>query len=214
VPTEPLEVAIIEDDRRVREGLAALIDGTDGFRCQQAHRTVEEALRDRPQRAPEVILLDIQLPGMDGTDGLPLLLGKHPGASVLMLTVFDDADRVFTAICRGASGYLLKKTPPARLLEAIREVRESGAPMSPEIAHKVLRLFREVRPARAEAHDLTPTQVNLLGHLADGHSYQSAADALGVTINTVRNHVRAIYQALHVHTKSAAVAKALKKRII
>lgn len=209
----PIEVAIVEDDRAVRLGLATLIDAEPDLSCGMRYGSVEAALADRTAR-PDVVLLDIHLPGMLGSEGVARILALHPRAVVLMLTVYDGQDQVFESICNGASGYLLKKTPPARLLDAIREAHGGGAPMSPEIARKVVQTFRTMKPAPAPAHALTPQEVRLLGLLADGHSYQNAAGQLEISINTVRNHVRSVYDKLHVHSKSEAVAKALKQGIL
>jgi DNA-binding NarL/FixJ family response regulator len=209
----PIEVAIVEDDRAVRMGLGALIAAEPGMRCSMRYGSVEAALADTTAR-PDVVLLDIHLPGMLGSEGVAKILALHPSAVVLMLTVFDGQDKVFESICNGACGYLLKKTPPARLLEAIREAHAGGAPMSPEIARKVVQRFREVRPAPPPVHALTAQEVRLLGLLADGHSYQNAAAQLDISINTVRNYVRSIYDKLHVHTKSEAVSKAMKQGIL
>jgi DNA-binding NarL/FixJ family response regulator len=209
-----IEVELVEDDRRAREGLQQLIDGSQGFHCSRAYGSLEVALAASDAPAPDVILLDVHLPGREGPDGVGDLLAKHPRAVIVMLTVLDEEERVFTSICNGASGYLLKKTPPVRLLEALREARQGGAPMSPEIALKVVQLFRAHRPAPTAEHDLSPQEVRLLSLLADGHSYLSAGGQLDVSINTVRNYVRRIYEKLHVHSKSEAVSKALKKRII
>jgi len=208
-----IEVAIIEDDAAIREGLAQLIDAESGMRCKQRHGSVEEALEDRPLGAPEVVLLDIHLPGMLGSEGVALLCARYPQAAVLMLTIYDEQDKVFESLCNGACGYLLKKTPPHKLIEHIREAHAGGAPMSPEIARKVIHLFRQVRPP-VEKHSLTPQEVKLLALLADGYSYQNAAGQLDISINTVRNHVRSIYEKLHVHSKSQAVSKALKAGIL
>jgi DNA-binding NarL/FixJ family response regulator len=209
-----IEVALVEDDRVLRDGLAQLIEGEPGMRCRRCYGSVELALAERAAGAPDVILLDIHLPGMLGSVGVARLCARHPAAAILMLTIYDDQDKVFESICNGACGYLLKKTPPARLIDAIREAHGGGSPMSPEIARKVVTLFRQVRPAPRATHALTPQEVRLLGLLADGHSYLNAAGQLDITINTVRNHVRSIYDKLHVHTKSEAVAKALKAGIL
>jgi DNA-binding NarL/FixJ family response regulator len=209
-----IEVALVEDDRVLRDGLAQLIDSEPGMRCGRSYGSVELALAERAAEAPDVILLDIHLPGMLGSVGVALLCERYPAAVVLMLSIYEEQDKVFESICNGACGYLLKKTPPARLMEAIREAHGGGAPMSPEIARKVVTLFRKVRPAPRETHSLTPQEVRLLGLLAEGHSYQNAAGQLDISINTVRNHVRSIYDKLHVHTKSEAVAKALKAGIL
>jgi len=210
---ESIRVAIVEDDRATREGLALLVDGTAGYCCRDTFRSVEEALRARGP-SPDVLLLDIHLPGVPGSDGVKALQEKHPASVVLMLTVYEEQDLVFESICNGASGYLLKKTPPARLLEAIREAHTGGAPMSPEIARKVVHLFRRVAPPPPPDHRLTDQELRLLAHLAEGASYQACAAALGISINTVRNHVRSVYEKLHVHSKSAAVSRALKSGLL
>ncbi len=209
-----LPVAVVEDDRRTREGLARLIDGTPGYRCVGSWGSVEEAILRRADEPPKVILLDIDLPGISGAEGVGQLRGRHPQALVLMLTVYDDDDKIFTSLCNGASGYLLKNTPPARLLEAIREAQGGGAPLSPEVAAKLIRLFRQHAPPERVEERLSPQELRLLGLLAEGHTYQTAADELGITIHTVRNHIRSIYEKLHVHSKSAAVARALKAGLL
>jgi DNA-binding NarL/FixJ family response regulator len=209
-----IEVAIVEDDRTVREGLAQLIDAEADMRCRQRHGSVEIALADRPGHPPDVILLDIHLPGVLGSLGVRQLRERYPRSVVLMLTIYQDEDRVFESICNGACGYLLKKTPAPRLIEHIRDAHAGGAPISPEIARSVIEAFRQLRPAAPDDHALTPQEVRLLVLLADGHSYLSAAGELAITINTVRNHIRSVYDKLHVHTRSEAVAKALKRGIL
>lgn len=163
---------------------------------------------------PDILLLDIHLPGMLGSDGVKLFREKFPTMQVLMLTVYAEQDKIFESICNGACGYLLKKTPPAKLLEAIREAHEGGAPMSPEIARKVVMLFQNTRQPEKIEEQLTQQEVKLLQLLADGHSYQSAAGQLNISINTVRNYIRSIYDKLHVHSKNEAVSKALRSGII
>ena len=212
--TEPLRVAIVEDDRPMRQGLSLLIDGMPGFSCVASYGSVESALRDRLAEAPHVMLLDIHLPGMLGPEGVGPLLAEYPQLVILMLTVYEDEDLIFQSLCNGACGYLLKKTPPTRLMEAIREARQGGSPMSPEIARKVVRLFRKTAPPTPVDHGLTPQEIRLLSLLAEGNSYKSAGLEMHVSINTVRNYIRAIYDKLHVHSKSAAVSKALKAGII
>ncbi|MBI4474507.1 MAG: response regulator transcription factor [Acidobacteria bacterium] len=211
---ETIQVAIVEDDRLTREGLAVLINGTPGYRCASTYRSVEDALASMGATRPDVILLDIDLPGISGSKGVRILREKFPWLQVLMLTVYAEEDKIFESMCNGACGYLLKKTPPARILAAIREVHEGGAPMSPEIARKVVMLFQKTaRPERIE-EDLTPHEVRLLRLLSEGHSYQAVADRLHISINTVRNYIRTIYDKLHAHSKAEAVSKALKSRII
>lgn len=211
---ETIRIAIVEDDAAAQEGLRLLIDGTPGFRCAGVFGSAEQALRGIGSPPPDVLLLDINLPGMPGSEAVRLFHERHPSMAILMLTLYEDEERIFESLCNGASGYLLKKTPPARLLDAIREARENGAPLSPEIAHKVVRLFRELRPPAKVGADLTRLEIRLLSLLAEGHSYQAAADEMKVSINTVRNYIRSIYDKLHVHSKSEAVSKAIKARLI
>jgi DNA-binding NarL/FixJ family response regulator len=207
-------VAVIEDQRVIRDGLAALIDGTEGLCCAGSWRSVEEALPAIARAEPDVLLLDIGLPGLSGIEGIPALKRACPGLLILILTVFDDDDRIFAALCAGAVGYLLKKTPPARLLEAVAEVAAGGAPMSPSVARRVVELFREVRPPERADYDLTPHETRVLKLLVEGHSYKTAAQELDVTPHTVSFHLRRIYEKLEVHSKSEAVAKALRHRLI
>src|SRR6266850_6139386 len=164
-------VAIVEDDPRLREGLAMLIAWNAGFRLVGTFPSVETALEGLATGASEVLLLDIHLPGMLGSEGVRHLRAKHPSMQILMLTVFAEEDKIFESICNGACGYLLKKTPPARLLEAIREAHEGGSPMSPEIARKVVTLFQRSRPPEKLDEQLTPQEKRLLVLLAEGHSY-------------------------------------------
>jgi DNA-binding NarL/FixJ family response regulator len=209
-----LAVALVEDDRRFRGVLQMLIEDTPGFELAFAAGSVEEALRIAPLKPPRVILLDIHLPGLSGIEGVGFIRERFPEAVVLMLTVFEDEDRIFEALCNGAGGYLLKKTPPARLLEYVGEAATGGAPMSPEIAAKVVRLFAQLPKKVVIDEHLTPQETNFLKLLAEGHSYASSARELGVSVNTVRNYVRSIYDKLHVHSKSEAVSKAMRAGLI
>lgn len=213
-PTPPLlRVAIVEDDQTTRDGLAALVDGTPGYRCVGRYGSVEEAIQAVRQAAPDVLLLDVNLPGIPGSEGVKLLRERCPSTEVLMLTVFAEQDRIFESICNGASGYLLKRTPPAKLLDAIREAATGGAPMSPEIARKVVTLFRKTAPPPLDER-LTGQEVRMLQLLADGHSYRATGERLGISVNTVRSYIRTIYDKLHVHSKSEAVSKALRHGVI
>jgi DNA-binding NarL/FixJ family response regulator len=209
-----IRAAIIEDQREIREGLRTLIEGTPGYRCTGAFRSMEEALEGIARQVPDVILVDIGLPGMSGIEGIPLLRARYAAAPILVLTIYDDDDRIFSALCAGACGYLLKKTPPARLLESLKEAVEGGGPMSPEVAGRVIKLFRDFRPPPQTDHDLTPHEVRLLRLLAEGHNYKTAAGELKVSVNTVSFHMKHIYEKLHVHSKSEAVAKALRSGIV
>lgn len=212
--TRPVTVAVIEDQRKFRECLAIMIDGTEGFRCTGSFRTMEEALDKLGNDLPDVALVDVGLPGMSGIEGIRILKDRYPQLTLLMHTVYDDDERIFDALCAGASGYLLKKTPPARLLESLREAVSGGAPMSPEVAHKVIRLFRELHPPEKPDEQLTPHEVRLLTLFAEGHNYKTAAAELGVTTHTISFHLQRIYDKLHVHSKTEAVAKALRNRLI
>jgi DNA-binding NarL/FixJ family response regulator len=209
---DKLRVMIVEDDRATREGLAALIGGTPGFAAAGQFRSVEDALKT--SAGPDVILLDIHLAGMSGSRGVPLLAEKFPAAKIVMLTVFDGTEEVFESICNGACGYLLKKTPPAKLIEAISEARNGGAPMTPEIAIKVVELFREFAPGPKADCGLTAREQDVLALLAEGFSYTGIGARLGITANTVRNYIRTIYEKLQVHSRSEAVSKALRRRLI
>ena len=208
-----IDVALVEDDAALADGLRQLIDGADGYACTQVYGSVEEALRGLRQ-GTNVLLLDIHLPGMLGSEGVRLIRERHPATEVIMLSVYSGEQHVFESICNGACGYLLKKTPPAQLLSAIAEAAQGGAPMSPEIARKVVSLFRTVRPPAAVDFDLTPQEKGLLRLLSEGHSYESAGANLNVSVNTVRNYVRSVYEKLHVHSKSEAVGKALRQGIL
>jgi len=207
-------VAIIEDDRRIRDGLATLINSTDGYRCALSFRSMEEALARPWSEAPDVALVDIGLPGMSGIEGLKRLRERYPKVALLMLSVYEDDERIFQALCAGAGGYLLKKTPPEKLLECLGEVLRGGAPMSPEVARRVVSLFREIRPPEKVDYDLTPHELRLLRLLVEGHNYQSAAVELGVSFSTINFHMQNIYGKLQVHSKSEAVAKALRQRLV
>jgi DNA-binding NarL/FixJ family response regulator len=211
-------VAIIEDVRDVRESLRLLIDNAPGFRVAAAYRTMEDALADLDE-APDVILTDIGLPGiglpgMGGIEGTRLLRNRFPGAPIIALTVYDDDDNVFDAICAGASGYLLKNTPPARLLASLHDVANGGAPMSPEVARRVLALFREFRPPPPAHCHLTPQESALLNLMVEGHHYKTAAAELGISTSTVSFHLKHVYQKLQVHSKTEAVARALRDRLV
>ena len=213
-PPTVIEVAIVEDRREIRESLALLIGGTEGFKCTGSYRSMEEALDKLKHHQPHILLSDIGLPGMSGTEGIAILKERYPELLILMLTVYDDDERIFDAMCAGASGYLLKKTPPGRLLESLREVASGGAPMSPEVAKRVIALFREIRPPDRADYELTPHETRLLKLLVQGHNYKTAAAELGVTVHTVSFHLRSIYEKLQVHSKSEAVAKALQNRLV
>jgi DNA-binding NarL/FixJ family response regulator len=209
-----IRVAIIEDQREIREGLKELIDGAEGFHCSGAFGSVEEVLPGIGSDPPEVVLVDIGLPGMSGIEGIRLLKARYPGLVLVVLTVFDDDRRIFDAICAGASGYLLKKTARLRLIQGISDAAAGGAPMSPEVAARVMALFRQAPPSLPDDYGLTPHEARILKMLVDGHNYKTAAVQLSVSVNTISFHMRRIYEKLHVHTKTEAVAKALRRQIV
>ncbi len=217
VPAEsPIRVALVEDERRTREGLSALIKASPGFECIAAWRSVEDALANAPRgfEAPDVLLLDLGLPGMSGIQGLGPLRQRYPVTSIVVLTVYEDNERIFDALCAGASGYLLKNTPPAKLLDSLRAAKMGGSPMSPEIARRVIDLFRRFRPPEKAQYNLTPHELRLLKLLVEGHSYKTAAAQLGVTLHTIAFHIQNIYAKLQVHPKSEAVARALRENLL
>lgn len=214
-----IRVAIVEDRPDIRDGLGQIINGADGCQCVGAYGTMELALVEigklmAAKTPPEVVLIDIGLPGMSGIEGIRLLKERHPQLLLLVLSVFEDDQRIFDALCAGASGYLLKKTPPQKLLESLREVVAGGAPMSPEVASRVVNLFRAFHPPTQADYHLSPHELRVLKLLVEGHNYKTAALELGVTVNTISFHVRHVYEKLQVHSKSEAVAKALKNKLV
>jgi len=207
-------VAIIEDQRRTREGLRTLIEGSEGFVCVGAWGSIENAQAAVWTPPVHVILLDLGLPGISGIEGIPMLRHRSPEAAVVVLTVYEDNDRVFRALCAGATGYLLKNTAPAKLIEGLQIAVKGGSPMSPEIARQVIELFRKFHPPEKAQYNLTPHELRLLKLLVEGHSYKTAAFQLGVSINTIAFHIQNIYGKLQVHSKSEAVARALSENLL
>ncbi len=217
-PTEAkpidLRVVLIEDLRDIREGLCALINGTDGFKCVAAFGMMETALAQIKNEKPDAILTDLGLPGMSGTEGIVKLREIFAETPIIALTIYDNDREIFNALCNGANGYLLKNTPPARLLEALREAVMGGSPMSPTIAARVVKLFREFRPPEHADYHLTPQETELLKLLIEGHHKKTAAREMNISIHTVSFHLKNIYEKLQVHSKTEAVAKALREKIV
>lgn len=209
-----ISVAVVEDHREYRDYLSALLNGTADMRCAATFRSMEEALERMASDVPDVALIDIGLPGMNGVEGIKILKDRYPQVLLLALTVYDDDERIFEALCAGASGYLLKKTQPAQLIESLNEVLAGGAPMSPEVARRVVKLFREIRPHEKADYHLTPHEIRILKLLMEGRSYRTVAAELNVTPSTVSFHLQRIYEKLQVHSKTEAVAKALRHRVI
>src|SRR5262249_19085251 len=183
----------IEEQWKVGEWLEFWLENRAGYRCVGSFRSMEEALEKINFDLPDVALVDIGLPGMSGVEGVRILKQRYPALLMLMNTVYEDDERIFEALCAGASGYLLKKTPPGRLLESIKEAMAGGAPMSPEVARRVLNLFREIRPPEKSDCQLTPHELRLLNLLVEGHSYKTAAARLGVSVKTISFHLQKIY---------------------
>ncbi len=208
----PIRVAIVEDHDDFREGLAHVLQSTEGFRCAGSFSSVEEALRKFP--AADVVLMDIGLPGKSGIDGARLVREKFPKTQIIMLTVFEDDKHIIEAVGSGANGYILKKTPPAKILEAIEQAASGGMPMTPFVARQVVEMFRRHIPLKQEHVSLTEREKETLALLVDGMNYGMIGDKLFISLDTVRNHIRHIYEKLHVHSKSQAVARAIKEGLV
>ena len=206
-----IKVSIIEDDDWIRENLAAQISRTGGFQCSGCYRNGEEALSQIPKSIPDVILMDINLPKMSGIECVRKLKPLLPSAQILMLTVYEDSDKIFNSLLAGASGYLLKRTPQAEIFEAISEVHRGNSPMSGHIARKVVQYFNQRGSAETEIEKLSKREREVLEHLAQGIPYKEIADVLTLSIDTVRMHIKGIYGKLHVHSRGEAVAKFLRK---
>jgi len=209
-----MRVILIEDLRDIREALTALINGTDGFECAASYGMMETALAQITNEKPDAILTDLGLPGMSGIEGIERLRKIFPDVPIIALTVYDNDEQIFDALCNGANGYLLKNTPPARLLEALSEAVDGGSPMSPTIAARVVNLFRTFRPPEQADYHLTPQETEVLKLLLEGHHKKTAAREMGISIHTVSFHLKNIYEKLQVHSKTEAVAKALRERLV
>ena len=205
----PVKVSIVEDNDRVRESLTSLIEGARGFRCVGAHRSAEAALKLVPEEKPDVVLMDIHLPRLCGIDCVRKLKAIEPHLLVLMLTAYEDDDLIFQALKAGANGYLVKQTPPSEILAAIEEVHEGGAPMSSNIARKVIQSFHSAGP-NEPTETLSPREREILDLLARGYTNKEIADLLSIAFQTVHTHVRNIYGKLHVRSRTEAVAKYLR----
>ena len=204
-----ISVSIVEDDAQVRGSLAKLIDGAPGFRCVSRHGSAEEALKEMPKILPEVVLMDINLPGMNGVECVRRLKPQLPGTQMIMLTVYQNTEHIFNALAAGATGYMLKQTPPAELLAAIKEVQAGGSPMSSHIARKIVQSFQQPAVASAEAQSLSPREAEVLDLLAKGFLYKEIAEQMKVSYATVHTHIRHVYEKLHVRSRTEAVAKHL-----
>lgn len=207
-----IAVSIVEDNSQVRSSLAKLIDGSPGYRCVNKHGSAEEALKEIPKLRPQVVLMDINLPGINGVECARQLKPQLPGTQIIMLTVYQNTEHIFNALAAGATGYMLKQTPPAELLAAIKDVNAGGSPMSSHIARKIVQSFQPTPAANAEAASLSPREAEVLNLLAKGFLYKEIAEQMGVSYATVHTHIRHVYEKLHVRSRTEAVAKHLGQK--
>lgn len=209
-----IKVMLYEDNPQLREGLTMLIDGSDGFTVLAAYKNCDNVADEVEAWKPDVVLMDIDMPGTNGIEGLKKVRAVNSDVKILMLTVFDDNKNVFDAISNGANGYILKKTAPAKLLEYIQEAATGGAPMTASIATQVLKMFSQINTSQNESYNLSDREKQVLQLLVDGFSYKMIASEMFISIDTVRSHIKKIYEKLHVNSKSEAVAKAFKDKLL
>jgi DNA-binding NarL/FixJ family response regulator len=208
-----IRVLIFEDNLSLRNSLFQLINGSEGFKCVGAFENCSQLINNVQDSKPDVVLMDIQMPGMNGIEAVKVLREKYPLLKILMQTIFEDRDKIFQSIYAGASGYILKNTSPIRLLEFIKETNEGGAPMSPTVAAKVLKMITQHDPPDEQDFNLSDREKEVLSFLVKGMSYRLIAETCFISIDTVRTHIRNIYEKLHVHSKAEAVATAIKSRL-
>src|SRR6476469_892532 len=210
-----IRVAIFEDNKLLRESLQQLVDYTEDMVCTGAYADANKLERNIQSSNPDVVMMDIDMPGTSGIEAVQIIKEKFPHIHILMQTVFEDNDKIFAAICAGASGYMLKKTAPQKMIEAIRETYLGGAPMTASVAVKVLQMFRSQSAAEQKEYiDLSEREKEILTLLVKGKSYKAVASECFISIDTVSTHVRHIYEKLHVHSKSEAVAKAINQKLV
>jgi len=212
---KPIRVTIFEDNKHLRESLYYLISGTEGFACSDAFENCNDLVFQLERSLPDVVLMDIEMPGMNGIEAVKIIKQKFPHIQILMQTVFHDDDNIFNAVCAGASGYILKTTSPEGYIEAIKDVYNGGSPMTGSVARRVLELFQHnITPKANTDYQLTPKEKEILQQLIKGKSYKMIADALGSSYETVRTHMKNIYAKLHVNSNTEAVLKVLQEKIV
>src|SRR6478609_533777 len=210
-----IKVAIFEDNKMLRESLQQLINNEKDMYCTGAFADANKLIRNMQMANPDVVMMDINMPGVSGIEAVQFIKEKFPQVQILMQTVFEENDKIFAAICAGASGYMLKKTAPQKMIEAVRETHLGGAPMTASVAVKVLQMFRSQSAAEHKEYiDLSEREKEILALLVKGKSYKAIASECFISIDTVSTHVRHIYEKLHVHSKSEAVAKAINQKLI
>jgi DNA-binding NarL/FixJ family response regulator len=210
-----IRVVIFEDNKMLRESLRQLIDDAEGMTCAGAYANANNLIFQLEVAKPDVVLMDIGMPGTSGIEAVRLIAARFPNLRIMMQTVFEENDKIFAAICAGASGYMLKQTLPLKMIEAIRETFHGGSPMTPSVAEKVLAMFRVQNSGKpTEFIELSKREKEILQLLVNGKSYKAVATACFISIDTVNTHVRHIYEKLHVHSKSEAVAKAINQKLI
>jgi len=207
----PIQVSIVEDNEQLRGTLARLLNRADGFACLSQYGTAEAALEGLPKDRPQVVLMDINLPGLNGVECVRRLKQIAPEISAVMLTAYEDTENIFNALAAGANGYLLKRAPRAELLEAIREVHRGGSPMTTHIARKVVQSFQRAAPVPQPGETLSAREQEVLDHLSHGFLYKEIADKMGISYETVHTYIRRIYEKLQVRTRTEAVAKFLRR---
>ena len=214
IPVKPIRLLVFEDNDDMRDSLSILFKGTPGIVFTGAFSDATQSINDVAATEPDVILMDIDLPKVNGIEAVWNIKQQFPSVQILMLTVFDDNERIFQSICAGASGYILKRNSPSKIIEAVFEVAEGGGPLTSSIARKVLDMFPRFNAAKTETEMLTDREKDVLGFLVKGHSYKMVASELNITLETVRSHIKKIYEELHVHSSGEAIAIALRNRLV
>lgn len=212
--TQKIRVVVFEDNSALRDSVQFLLNASEGFECLAAYPDTRNLLLNIGKHNPDVVIMDIEMPGMDGIEAAGLLKKHHPDIAVLMFTVFDDKEKIFQALCSGGSGYILKNSSPSQILQAVRDVYEGGTPLTASVAKRVVSFFVKNNVAPSTNFGLTAKEKQLLEHLVEGKSYKMIADAMGISLETVKSHFKNVYRKLHVSSSPEAVAKAIREKLI